>query len=94
MGNSYNKEFQYKNYIFNIKIELDVKIEKKPDGKRWHRITINDMGFGNFYKSYEFLSDSNIAEEVGKATSLAEEYVDRHNKMSKTEEELIGLGFK
>ena len=47
-----NKIHQYRGFTFNIKVELNHTIEKRPNGLVQHKITFNDMGPGNYYKTH------------------------------------------
>lgn len=72
-----NKQFTYKEYTFNIKIELKTKIEKRIGGKIWHTVTTNDMGAGSYY-SKELVSDDLLESYISKCRELAYEYVDSY----------------
>lgn len=32
-----NKQFEYRGFNFNIKVELNTKVEKRIDGERWQK---------------------------------------------------------
>ncbi len=93
--NELNKIFEYNGYKFNIKVELNWRVERRINGLREHRITINDMGPSNYNKQYT--CDSNLLEST---ISLAEtamiDYVDKRelNTSSNDIVMLKKLGFE
>lgn len=90
---SLNKKIEYKGYQFNIKLELNTKIEKSIQGKRFHRITINDTGHGSYYSS-ELIQDDSLEEHLNKIERLAREYVDStFTQNSDIDKRLLKLGF-
>jgi hypothetical protein len=56
-GNIMNKQFEYRGYNFNIKVELNTKAERHPNGKKWHTVTVNCMDKDNYYKKREVEDD-------------------------------------
>ena len=48
-----NKQYEYRGYTFNIGVELNTKAERHMNGKVWHTVIVNDMGFGSYYKKEE-----------------------------------------
>ena len=48
-----NNQFEYRGFNFNIKVELNTKVEKRINGERWHTITTNCMDADNYYKKEE-----------------------------------------
>lgn len=92
---TYNKEFEYRGYQMNIKIEKDTKIEKRIDGNRWHTITTNCMGYDNYYQKDEVL-DNALEVYLFNAENKAKEYIDK--KLDNTTDDftkrLNSLGFK
>ena len=42
-----NKQFEYRGFNFNIKVELNTKVEKCIGGERWHTVTTNCMDADN-----------------------------------------------
>jgi catalase (peroxidase I) len=91
--NTKNKEFKYKNYNFNIKIELFSEVERRPDGKAWHTITINDMGPSNFYQKKQVL-DEDLEKEIYALEQKAKDYVDNKIEKRDIDLRLEKLGFK
>ena len=89
-----NKEFDYKTYKFNTSIELNTKVEKRLNGKRWHTIITNCMDGNNYYKKDE-IETFQIEEYVEKHKQLAIEYIDKltYKPQSFEEQLLSGLGF-
>lgn len=51
--NEANQQFEYKGKNFNIKIEKNIRAERHIGGDRYHRLTVNDMGHSQYYKTYE-----------------------------------------
>jgi len=89
---SFNKEIEYNNYKFNIKVDLDVEVEKCPNGKRWSKITINDLGPSNYYQQ-EKVENALIIRMIESLTLNAKEWVDNLTKLSGIEFLLIENGF-
>jgi hypothetical protein len=89
-----DKEFTYEGFTFNIRVNLNIKIERRINGKRWHRITINDMGPGNYYEIKD-IEDSQLEETINMMESDAKLYVDSFIRNSDPIfERLKNLGFK
>lgn len=91
--NTKNKELKYKGYNFNIKIELFSSVERRPNGKKWHTITINDMGTSNFYIKKEIL-DENLEKEIFELEHKAKLHVDNKSEIREVDLRLEILGFK
>lgn len=89
-----NKEFEYNGYKFNTSVELNAIAERRPDGKKFHKITTNDMGGGNFYITIE-VEDEELKEAISHHENQAKIYVDRREKknLSPLKELLTELGF-
>lgn len=82
----------------NFKIDLNYRRERRFNGKTTHRITVNDMGFGSFYKVIEVDAKDNLKLELEKIENSIKEYYGAR-EISKTEiceagQQLIDLGFK
>jgi len=89
-----NRELVYGRYKFNIKVELNSRIEKTPNGKRWHNIIINDMGVTNYYKKQE-VEDSLLIKTIYDMENDAKFWVDnRPDNISTPDSRLSDLGFK
>lgn len=95
MSNTMNKVHEYRGYKFNIKVVLNFKVEKRIDGKREHMITLNDMGFSNYYQTH-LTETSNLEETIELMCKEAEKWVDKQIDGYKSPEENIleSLGFK
>lgn len=90
-----NKEFEYKSYKFNTSVELNTKIEKKINGKKWHTIITNCTGSNNYYQKDE-IETYQIEEYVQKHKQSVIEYIDKltHKPQQSFEEQLLSdLGF-
>jgi len=90
-----NKQHEYRDYKFNIKVELNHKVEKRIDGKREHKVTLNDMGPSNYYQS-QLVESQNLAEIIELMIEDAEKWVDRQYNGDKSQEQILleSMGFK
>ena len=89
-----NKQFEYRGFNFNIKVELNTKVEKRIDGERWHTITINCMDVDNYYKKEE-VNDKLLVMYVQDCERLAKKYVDEKlDGKPSPDARLSELGFK
>lgn len=93
MSKQYNKVFEYKGRKFNIQVVLDSKVEKKLDGDVWHEVTVNDMGFSNYYNRELILSDD-LPRYIKARIEDIKLFVDKPLNVSKTEQILLDLGFE
>lgn len=89
-----NKEFEYRGYKFNIKLETHNRVEKKSDGNIFHTITINSMGYDNYYKKQEVSDD--LVEIIVQAYEVgAKKYVDTQiDSTTGIDKRFSELGFK
>lgn len=92
---SLSKQYEYREYKFNIKVVLNFKLEKCIDGKREHMITLNDMGPSNYYQTH-LAETYNLEEIIELMCKDAEKWVDKQIDGYKSPEEKIleNLGFK
>jgi hypothetical protein len=89
-----NKEFEYRGFRFNIKVELNSRVEKSLNGNRWHTVILNCMGGDNFYIKEE-IPDDELVSYVTKCERFAKEYVDgKLDGEQPYDERLTELGFK
>ena len=91
-----NKQHEYRNYKFNIKVELNHKVEKRIDGKREHRIVIyNTLGAIDYYQTH-LAETVNLEEIIYCMIEDAEKWVDRLTNADKSPEQLLleSMGFK
>ena len=89
-----NKQFEYRGFNFNIKVELNTKVEKRIDGERWHTITTNCMDVDNYYKKEE-VNDKYLVGCVQDCERLAKKYVDEKlDGKPSPDARLSELGFK
>jgi hypothetical protein len=90
-----NKQHEYNGYTFNIKVELNYKVERSIDGKREHLITLNDMGATNYYQTH-YAETHNLSEIIELMVDGAEKWVDERMNGDKSEEVILleSLGFK
>lgn len=90
-----NKQHEYLGYTFNIKVELNHRIEKRINGKREHLITLNCLGSSNYYQTH-FAETHNLTEIIELMVEDAEKWVDKQRNGDKSEEVILleSLGFK
>jgi len=88
------KEFEYRGYTFNIKVELNYEIDRHLGGISRHRIVLNDMGPSNYYET-KYCVSMDLSYSINDMTGAAKRWVDKQLDNSRTEEEelLISLGF-
>ena len=87
-----NKVFEYRGFKFNIKLELNTKIEKRIDGDRWHTVTTNCMDSNNFYTKNE-VKDENLEQCIKEIQNNAKIYVDKQLGGPTDIQRFINLGF-
>jgi len=90
-----NKQFQYGDHKFNIKVELNHLVEKRIGGKKEHRIILNHMGPSNYYRT-SLCQTPELEKTISLMEGEAKSWVDSHKHENKSQEEKIleGLGFK
>lgn len=91
---TYNKQFEYDGYKFNIQVELDYHTERHTN-KSYHLIKINDMGGSNYYQTYD-ATDEILLVQLSITEQVSNNWVDnKKNKpsLSHNEEILINMGF-
>ena len=89
-----NKEFEYRGFNFNIKVELNTKVERRIGGERWHTVTINCMNLDNYYNK-EQINDKLLVLYVQDCERVAKKYVDaKLDEKPRVDERLSELGFK
>lgn len=88
-----NKQFEYRGYKFNIKIELNTRVEKRINGDRYHTVTTNCLGYDNYYKKEE-VNDKLLEVFIHGCEAEAQKYVDRKLDGNEIENRLSKLGFK
>jgi len=91
---TYNKQFEHRGYHFNIKVELDYQVERRPNGKREHLVVVNEMGVTNYYEKY-LTETSSLEGNINSSMSKAKIWLDNLLEGKKTEDEklLESLGF-
>jgi len=92
--NTMNREFHYRSYKFNVKVELNTKIEKRMGGDSFSRITLNDMGGTSYYEVKE-VNNQILTESIQKMENDARHFVDIREKkeFSPLQASLLELGF-
>lgn len=93
MSKNMNKEFEYRGYKFNIKVELNTRA-RRPNGDRYHTVTTNCMDYDNYYKKEE-VNDKYLVLAIQDCERLAKKYVDEKLEGKPSpDERLSELGFK
>lgn len=88
-----NKQFEYRGFNFNIKVDLNTKLERRIDGEIWHTVIINCMEI-DYYKEYE-VNDNFLVVCVKDYERLAKKYVDKKlDGRPSPDARLSALGFK
>lgn len=98
MSKEMNKVFSYKDYKFNIKVNLNVYYREMKDGKGQnavHSIVITDMGSSNWCMSKDASTDT-LEQVVRELEVEAMRYAENRIAYEKNKEVriLIDLGFK
>lgn len=90
-----NKQHTYLGYTFNIKVELNFNVERRLNGKRFHKVTINDMGATNYYEA-QLVETHKLKDTINTMIEEAERWADVRINGDKSEEVIIleSLGFK
>ena len=90
-----NKQFEYRGYKFNIKVELRHTVERRPNGAVLHMITVNDMGPGNYHKT-AITDDTKLIDTILGMELDARHWIDRREDGNKDPiiQKLEELGFK
>ena len=87
----FNKTFKYKGYEFITSVQLNTRVERRIDGKKWHTIITNCTGANNFYTKDE-IETLQIEGYVEKHKQFAIDYVDKLTcKEQSYEERLLSL---
>jgi hypothetical protein len=88
-----NKQFEYRGYKFNIKVELNVKTERSLNGRTWHKMTTNSMGNDGYYREEE-VENRFFEGAVMCAEQAAQEYANGKIDGKPTQNEVLTkLGF-
>jgi len=92
--NTMNKQFEHRGYNFNIKVELNTRVERGMNGDRYHTITVNCMDKDNYYVKEE-VNDKHLTLYIHSAIIVAQKYVDEKiDGVSTADKRLTELGFK
>ncbi len=91
----YNKQFEYNGMKFNMSITLNHTVEKSLDGKTYHLIVTNCLGYDQYYAK-TFVDAKTLKEVIEGEELKVRAYVDKKYKAVVSDEEqvLIDLGFK
>jgi hypothetical protein len=90
------KKHSYKESTFEIKVNLNFKIERSMNGKREHLISIYSVGDTPEYNETHLVETHNLKEIIGLMIEEVEKWVDRKYLKNKSPEEtmLISIGFE
>ena len=89
-----HKEFSYRNFDFEIKIELNYKVERCINGERWHKITSSCKDKEIYYKS-EFVNDKFLILHVEKEERLSKKALDaKLDGEPSSVDQLLNLGYQ
>jgi hypothetical protein len=93
MAQEMNKKFDYRAYHFNICVQLNTKVERTPNGRRYHTVVCNDMGVTNYYHKREVLDESLVL-QISIEEELAKKFVDElEDGKPPYDQRLADLGF-
>lgn len=83
-----NKQFKYKGYSFNIKVEMNVTSIA-------HRVTVNDMGASN-YSIQATVIEKEAIQAIKEMTETAKTWADKraNGQMTDFEKDLVAMHFK
>lgn len=86
-----NKKIEYLGVEINIKVLLNYRVEKRINGKKYHKIIVTDTGDG-FILSNEKVTDKELETSIYDLVNLAKDHigVDEVNNVDL----LTNLGFK
>lgn len=97
MKNTWNKEYEYRNYTFNIKVELCTDLNTPGNPDQYHTVLINDMGVTNYYDKFKVIKSQTeciLEQEIQKGINRAKNFVEERENLSQGEKLLINMGFK
>ena len=88
------KKHSYKDSNFEIKVNLNFKIEKRLGGKREHLVTVYSTE-SPIYNAHHLAETQNLEEIINIMVHDAEKWVDNQFNKEKTPEEILlfNLGF-
>lgn len=93
MGTHMYKIFEYKNRSFYIGVELNVKVERTPNGRRWHTIKVNDNGVGDYRQKYE-VEDSYLIDKLKEVETDIIKMMAETDRDKAADKRLYDLGFR
>lgn len=91
-----SKEFSYRGYLFIIVAELNKKIERHINGKRWHHVMIKTMNSsGDEFLETREPEDAHLESTIVQLTDLAKKWVNTKLDGNQPEDKRLNdLGFK
>ena len=96
LNTEYNLPIEYKNHRFNVKVELNWKVKRTPNGRRFHRITVNDTGPRNYHQVNEEVMTSTLENSILMMIFDVKRWVDEQDEsfLSQEQQILMKLNFK
>lgn len=93
MANEMNKQFVYREYHFNITVQLDTTVERCLNGKHFHTVICNELSVTNYYHKKE-VEDESLVLQISFEEELAKKFVDdREGGKPPFDQRLADLGF-
>lgn len=93
LNKQFNKIFNYENYKFNIRVEINKEITSVPRGRIVNLVIVNCTDQVNYYRSYE-CNDEKLVDTINLAKSDIMTWVNsRKEKKSETQMILESMGF-
>ena len=90
------KEFEYMGYAFVISVEFNTRMERRPNGEKWHTVICNCTGADSYYKKSE-VNDRDLTKHVEYCEYDAKEWVNKKNAGDVNpnfDQRLADVGFK
>jgi hypothetical protein len=86
---TYSKEFQYQDYTFTTTIILNALVEKRMNGKRFHRITTTGIFLNQAYFHQTDVNSSDLKSEIKHHHYSVTNYINDLSKTTLSEEERL-----
>lgn len=87
-----NKQFTYRGFTFNIKVDLITRQEKRINGNIFHTVTVNCVDFDNYYLKKE-VCDTDLISYTYKAENVAKQHIDKKLDKPSPDQRLSAIGF-
>tara|TARA_R110002049_G_scaffold143239_3_gene305235 strand:+ start:67 stop:336 length:270 start_codon:yes stop_codon:yes gene_type:complete len=86
------KEIKYGGVTLTVKVDLNFRVEKRINGKRFHKVSITPDN-GLFYLSNVYITDKNLEDSISSLIKLAKNTIGNVDEPSEIKDLLINLGF-